>query len=61
MAEKNAIDNEYNEEMAELTNKKMKLNEEYKKITKEVKYWDAIHKKEKSKLEQRINALSMYY
>jgi len=61
LAEKNAIDNDYNEEMSKLANKKIKLNEEYKKITKEVKYWDAIHKKEKSKLEQRINALNTYY
>lgn len=61
LAEKNALDNEYNEKITELTNQKLQLNENYKKLNKEVKYWDAIHKKEKSKLEQRIKALSTYY
>ena len=61
LAEKNALDNEYNEQITELTNQKLQLNENYKKLNKEVKYWDAIHKKEKSKLEQRIKALSTYY
>ena len=60
-SEKNALDNEYNEQITELTNQKLQLNENYKKLNKEVKYWDAIHKKEKSKLEQRIKALSTYY
>ena len=61
LAEKNALDNEYNEQITELTNQKLQLNENYKKLNKDVKYWDAIHKKEKSKLEQRIKALSTYY
>ena len=61
LAEKNSIDKEYNEEMAALTNQKYNLTETYKKLNKEVNYWDAIHKKGKSKLEQRIKALSTYY
>ena len=61
LAEKNAIENEYNEKMTGFANKKLKLNEDYKKLNKEIKYWDAIHKKERSKLEQRIKALSTYY
>ena len=61
LAEKNNLDNEYNDQIKELGNLRIKLNEEYKKMNKDVKYWDAIHKKEKSKLEQRIKALSTYY
>ena len=61
LAEKNSIENEYNEKMTGFANKKLKLNEDYKKLNKEIKYWDAIHKKERSKLEQRIKALSTYY
>ena len=61
LAEKNYIENEYNSKMAELANKKEQLNLKYKKTNQEVKYWDQIHKKQKSKLEQRIKALSTYY
>ena len=61
LAEKNSLDNEYNEQIKELSNLKLKLNNDYMKMNKDVKYWDAIHKKERSKLEQRIKALSTYY
>ena len=61
LAEKNSIENEYNGKITEISERKVKLNEDYITMNKEVKYWDAIHKKEKSKLEQRIKALSTYY
>ena len=61
LAEKNSIDKEYNEQMAELKKEKSNLTEKHLRLNKEVKYWDAIHKKDKSKLEQRIKALSTYY
>ena len=61
LAEKNSIEKEYKTKVTEIAQQKDKLNEQYKKLNKEVKYWDAIHKKEKSKLEQRIKALSTYY
>ena len=61
LAEKNLIDKEYNEQMTELTKEKTNLTEKHLRLNKEVKYWDAIHKKDKSKLEQRIKALSTYY
>ena len=61
LAEKNSIENDYNDKIAQLNNQKEKLIEKHKKMNNEVKYWDAINKKEKSKLEQRIKALSTYY
>ena len=61
LAEKNEIENDYNEKITQCNNQKTKLIEKHKKMNNEIKYWDAINKKEKSKLEQRIKALSTYY
>ena len=61
LAEKNEIENDYNEKITICNNQKTKLLEKHKKMNNEIKYWDAINKKEKSKLEQRIKALSTYY
>ena len=61
LAEKNEIENDYNEKITQCNNQKTKLLEKHKKMNNEIKYWDAINKKEKSKLEQRIKALSTYY
>ena len=61
LAEKNEIENDYNEKITQCNNQKTKLLENHKKMNNEIKYWDAINKKEKSKLEQRIKALSTYY
>ena len=61
LAEKNEIEKDYNEKITLCNNQKMKLLEKHKKMNNEIKYWDAINKKEKSKLEQRIKALSTYY
>ena len=61
LAEKNEIENDYNEKITQFNNQKMKLIEKHNKLNNEIKYWDAINKKEKSKLEQRLKALSTYY
>ena len=61
LAEKNEIENDYNKKITQCNNQKTKLLEKHKKMNNEIKYWDAINKKEKSKLEQRIKALSTYY
>ena len=61
LAEKNEIENDYNEKITQCNNQKTKLLEKHKKMNNEIKYWDAINKKEKSELEQRIKALSTYY
>ena len=61
LAEKNSIENEYSQRMQEISKDRKRLNLQHIKINKEVKYWDQIHKKQKSKLEQRIKALSTYY
>ena len=61
LAEKNEIENDYNVQITQYINQKLNLLKKHKKMNNEIKYWDAIHKKEKSKLEQRIKALSTYY
>ena len=61
LAKKNAIENEFKLKMAELEKEKIHLNTEYEKINKEIKFNHNMHKKAKSKLEQRIKILSSYY
>ena len=61
LAQKNSIENEYKSKFAEIEKRKIKLNEEYENLNKEIKFCHNMHKKAKSKLEQRIKILSSYY
>jgi hypothetical protein len=61
LAKKNSIENEYKLRLSELEKEKKELNIEYEKINKEIKFNHNMHKKAKSKLEQRIKILSSYY
>ena len=61
LAEKNSIENEFKERFSEIEKQKNKLNEEYENLNKEIKLCHNMHKKAKSRLEQRIKILSSYY
>ena len=61
LAMKNEIEIELNSKLREINKQKKKLNSEYNNLNKEIKYCQNIHKKSKSKLEQRIKTLTMYY
>ena len=61
LAEKITIENELNAKIKEIKKQKKILNEEYNSLNKEIKFCHNIYKKAKSKLEQRIKTLSVYY
>ena len=61
LAKKNIIENELKFKISEIEKQKNHLNNEYEKVNKEIKFYHNLHKKAKSKLEQRIKILSSYY